>query len=478
MGQNIDRPTILIVFGATGDLFKKKLAGALFDLYISGYLPSFFRVIGLSRKPLSSQEFRNQIREQIMNSAHMRDEKTLERFLSHFQYERGDISVKSTYASLGNLLKMADSEARVCANKLFYLAVAPELYRTIFENLASSGLTVPCAPGDIEEKIAWSRVLVEKPFGTDENEARELDALLGSLFREEQIFRIDHYLAKETIQNILAFRFSNGLFEPLWNRKYIEKVEIKLLEAGRVDERGNFYDKIGALRDVGQNHSLMMLALIGMENPGALSASEIRLARSRVLKNIRMFGKKFSGSRGQYEGYQDEKGVAANSLTETSFKTKLEINNRRWRGVPFYIESGKAMPESLSEIIIYFREPKICICPPTVGEHSHQNILTFRIQPNEGITVLFWAKRPGFDFGLDARSLSFSYSDAEFGERRLRDAYERVLFDCIRGDQTLFASTAEVSSEWKVITPISKHLDKIPMVFYKQGTHPFRDNIT
>lgn len=473
-----NRPTVIVVFGATGDLFRKKLAQAIFDLYCGGYLPTPFRLIGFSRKPLSHEEFRARIKEIIISKGKSYSEESLNSFLSLVYYEQGDITNLETYKNLGRILQKTDIEVGVCMNKLFHLAVPPELYRPIFENLSLSGLTIPCAPGTNEEEMAWSRVLVEKPFGTDEEEARKLDLLLGSLFEEDQIFRIDHYLAKETIQNILTFRFSNALFEPLWNNQYIEKVEIKLHESLKVKDRASFYDKVGALRDVGQNHILVMLALIAMENPGKLDSKAIREARAEVLKDVVPFTKKAESyaMRAQYEGYQNEEGVRANSDTETFFKIKMKLNNRRWRGVPFFLESGKALREETSEIIVYFKAPEVCICPNGEGEHTHQNILTFRIGKNEGISALFWAKRPGFEFGLDSRALSFSYSDSDSEERKIPDAYERVLYDCIRGDQTLFASTDEVAREWKIITPISKDMKEVPLHTYKIDEYP-RDTL-
>ncbi|MEO8637297.1 MAG: glucose-6-phosphate dehydrogenase [Candidatus Taylorbacteria bacterium] len=476
MKSDTFRPTVIVIFGATGNLFRQKLVHALFDLFEAGHLPSPLRIVGFSRKALSHEEFRMQIKELLIAKHSDYSKDALEAFVSLASYEKGDIHELDTYIRLSKILSGIDHDAGVCMNKLFYLATAPELYRPILENLSASGLTIPCAPGTPEEKMAWSRVLVEKPFGGDQMEAEKLDMLLGKLFSEEQIFRIDHYLAKETIQNILTFRFSNGLFEPLWNRDNIDKVEIKLLESGRgkVAERGNFYDNLGALRDVGQNHLLSMLALVAMENPGRLDGEAVREARVKVLKDVRPFAGRVESyaSRAQYEGYRKEQGVASDSTTETYFKLKMEINSKRWKGVPIYLEAGKELPESKSEIIIYFKEPKVCICPPNRGEHSHENVLTFRIQPNEGISILFWAKRPGFEFGLDTQSLSFSYRDSDSENHLIPDAYERVLFDCIRGDQTLFSSTDEVKTEWKIITPIGKEWQKIPLLIYKAGEHP------
>lgn len=468
---------MLVVFGATGDLFKKKLAKAIFDLYAAGNLPRPFRIVGFSRKPLSHDDFRANIRE-ILTADKSFDAlraDIIDSFTRLAYYQKGDITDLGTYAKLGETLEKMDREANVCMNKLFYLAVSPLHYKTIFENLSKSGLTIPCAPTVPEHSMAWYRVLVEKPFGSDETEAMNLDKLLGRFFKEEQIYRIDHYLAKETIQNILTFRFSNTLFESLWNKENISRVEIKILESTNVSARGSFYDSIGALKDMGQSHILSMLALITMENPGALSPDAIRKARAKVVPFIKPYDKRPDKYvvRGQYEGYVAESAVNPVSQTETYFKIKVKVANKRWRSVPFYLESGKALGEAKSEIIIYFKEPKTCICPPSIGNHTHENILTFRIQPNEGITVLFWAKNSGFDFGLDAKQLSFLYNGKEgFETRKFPDAYERVLYDCIRGDQTLFSSTDEVMAQWKFITPVVRDLSSVPLVIYKQGENP------
>ncbi len=383
-------------------------------------------------------------------------EEDIKHFLDHMYYEQGLFDTPSSYANLSMRLKILDDGFHQCSNKLFHLAVAPSFYETILEHLSKSGLTIPCVGEE-----GWTRVLVEKPFGNDIETARKLDKRLGELFDEKQIFRIDHYLAKEALQNILAFRFSNTIFEPLWNSQHIEAVHIKLMEKSGIDGRGGFYDDVGALKDVGQNHILQMLALIAMEPPEKLDASSVRRQRAKLLAKIKPLNiKKLSevAVRGQYEGYAGEKGVKRNSQTETYFRLETYIDSPRWKNVPFYLESGKAMSESKSEINIYFK-----------SDTENQNILTFRIQPDEGIKIKFFVKTPGFGMKVEPKTMKFKYSDS-LAFQELPDAYERVLYDAITGDQTLFTSTDEVLSAWKFITSVLNEWNRLPLMTYKKGS--------
>lgn len=456
-------PVTFVIFGVTGDLSRKKLLPALFDLYAKRMLPQAFRIVGFSRKELGDDEFRHIAREAISAMKRAYAPEVLEEFLQHLSYRQGIFEDAVAYERLAEfLVEMDGREYSGCSHKLFYLATPPMLYETLLKNLAASGLTIPCGGA-----TGWTRVLVEKPFGSDLETARALDRMLGLLFKEEQIFRIDHYLAKETVQNVLAFRFSNILFEPLWNNRFVEKVEICLWEKSGIEGRGSFYDSVGALRDVGQNHILQMLSLVAMEDPKELDALLIRTERARVLSALRPIGEdtvRECVTRGQYNGYCETDGVDENSQTETRMRVRAFVDNERWRGVPFMLEAGKRMPETKTEIIVYFKHTETCLCPPE-AEHHHQNVLTFRIQPNEGIRVVFWAKKPGFATDLEPQELSFSYhSSAE--AKTLPDAYERVLYDCVRGDQTLFASTAEVEAAWQFITPILQHWQSVPLENY------------
>lgn len=461
------KPLSIVIFGATGDLFQRKLAPALFDLHLKGLLPPQSELIGFGRKPYSNDAFRGLLGDWALSRRHTAEDK-VDEFSARARYHQGNLNEAENYHALGALLAERDRARGLCSDKLFYLAVPPALYETVFVRLAHSGLAIPCAPGLAGAEQAWTRVAVEKPFGSDEKEAARLDYLLGKLFSEDQIFRIDHYLAKETVQNILSFRFSNGLFEPLWNREHIDSISIRMFEKEGVGSRGAFYDGIGALRDVGQNHLLQMLALIAMENPRELLPERIRAARLTVLRAVASGGKKMSEwvARGQYMGYRSEAGVSPDSETETFFSLRLCVRNKRWRGVPFVLESGKALTEGSVEISVFFK-PAPCLCPAR-HEEPHQNVLTFGISPQEEITVLFWAKRPGFAFGLEPKRLSFSFTQGAL-RSEVPDAYERVLVDAIRGDQTLFASTQEVRAEWRIITPILAKWSGLPLHTYEKG---------
>jgi glucose-6-phosphate 1-dehydrogenase len=425
--------------------------------------------VGFARKPYSHDAFRGLLNDWALSKRHSGEEEKAEEFSARAFYHKGDLTDAKSYDALGSFLSERDRERGECSDKLFYLAVPPNLYETVFVRLARSGLAMPCAPGVPDEKRAWTRVLVEKPFGSDEKEAARLDRMLGKLFSEEQIFRIDHYLAKETVQNIISFRFSNGLFEPLWNREHIERVEIEMAEPLGVEGRGAFYDSIGALRDVGQNHLLQMLALVAMENPRKMDAVSIRAARRKVLRAVAQGARAPVDwiVRGQYDGYRGETGVAADSQTETYFSLRMQVRSARWRGVPFVLSSGKAMSETRTRISVFFK-PAPCVCP--VGHESpHQNILTFSIAPQEEISVLFWAKEPGFEFALEPRRLAFSFHEGVL-EHTIPSPYERVLYDCLRGDQTLFASTDEVKAEWRIITPILEGWSALPLHSYSKGS--------
>lgn len=462
-------PTTIVIFGVTGDLSRRKLLPALFDLYSQGQLPEQFCVLGFSRSEMSDESFRALVRGIIEKKGYRHTPEKLDAFLALMHYAPGHFEEDDAYRRLGErLISLDEAVSGGCSNKLFYLAVPPEFYEGIFYQLANSGLTIPCGGAK-----GWTRVLVEKPFGKDLHTAQALDELLGKLFREEQIFRIDHYLAKEAMQNMLAFRFSNILFEPIWNSTYIERVAITLSEKEGIEGRGNFYDGVGALRDVGQNHLLQMLALVAMENPGALDAASIRSARARVLQELRPISAdditNASLVRGQYAGYTKELRVAPDSATETYFRMRVSVENHRWKGVPFVLESGKRLAEKKTEVRVYFKKAA-CLCPPDLERH-HQNMLIFRIQPDEGITVVFWAKKPGFAMELESKTLSFLYKETS-GTNLLPDAYERILYDCIRGDQTLFTSTEEVHASWKFITPILDQWQKLPLHVYETGSAP------
>ncbi len=462
------KPTVIVIFGATGDLCIRKLIPSFFGLYKKGMLPKNFRIVAFSRRPMSDKGYYAFLKdEQKRRKLPVLQGPEFKKFLKNVSYQQGLFDDPVSYKNLKKkLIGMDNQEFKRCSNKLFYLAVPPDLYQPILKNLSYHGLTIACSDGD-----GWTRILIEKPFGRDDETAKNLDHMLGKLFREEQIFRIDHYLAKETLQNILMFRFSNMLFEPIWNNQSIEKVEIKIYEKIDVEGRGAFYDNIGALRDVGQNHILRMLALIAMENPHTLDPNAVRSERYKVMKSLQPIRgadvKKYT-VRGQYKGYRNEPSVDKNSTTETYFKIKAFINNKRWKGIPFYLESGKAMKESKAEILVYLKESGAYLCP-NEGGCDFQNVIAFKIQPEEGIAIRFWAKKPGLVSVLEPRELSFLYNDVKTKEKTV-DAYERVLFDCIKGDQTFFTSTDEVLASWQFVTPIIESWKKAKLHIYSKGT--------
>lgn len=450
-------PTIFTIFGITGDLAGRKLLPSLLNLYVKKLLPQKFAIVGFSRRPFNREEFREFLRGHMQVKPGEYHEEDVKHFLDHMYYEQGLFDNPTSYANLSMRLNLLDEGFDQCSNKLFHLAVSPTFYEVILEHLSNSGLTIPCGGDE-----GWTRVLVEKPFGHNIETAKKLDKRLGELFEEDQIFRIDHYLAKEALQNILAFRFSNALFEPLWNHNHIEAVHIKLLEKVGVEGRGAFYDDVGALKDVGQNHILQMLTLVAMEPPTQFDAHTIRRERAKLLSKLKPLPTKKLFDyiiRGQYEGYANEKGVKRNSRTETYFRLETYIDSPRWKNVPFYLESGKALAESKSEVDVYFKNET---------DPERQNILTFRIQPDEGIKIRFFVKTPGFGMKVEQKTLKFRYSDSPHFQE-LPDAYERVLYDAIMGDQTLFTSTDEVMQAWKFITSIVAGWGNLPLVPYRKG---------
>ncbi len=454
-------PTTIVIFGITGDLAKKKLIPALWNLYKNNHLPKMFAIVGFARREWSDEQLQAYVREVLEEKGLTIEAEDEEHFVKRISLVNGDFTTIEAYQVLLKKLESIDAVIGMCSDKVFHLAVPPELYEGIFDNIHSSGL------GDLCSGIGgWTRILVEKPFGDNWDSAEKLDQKLGQLFKEEQIFRVDHYMSKEAVQNILVFRFANSLFEHLWDNRFIESVSIKLWEKDGINGRGAFYDKVGALRDVGQNHVLQMLTFIAMEDPGVMDPKRIRSARVKVLDALRPVAEDDMlrrVKRGQYNGYLEEKDVPENSKTETFFKIEAYIDNERWRDVPFVLESGKGMLESKTEIEILFKGKTFCLLLPNQEVLCPQNKLTFRIQPNEGISATFWSKKPGFGTDLESRTLSFEYTQSD---GVIPDAYERVIHDCIVGDQTLFTSTEEVFSSWKYITPILEQFDKVPLDIY------------
>ena len=452
-------PTIFIICGVTGDLAQRKLLPALLSLYTKKLLPKKFKIVGFSRREFTDADFRLFLKEEMHIKRDVYRPEDIHHFLNNVVYQQGQFDSQVAYENLSKrLAQIDDLEFKQCSNKLFHLSVAPSFYETILGQLSKSGLTIPCGGN-----LGWTRILVEKPFGNDIETAQKLDALLGTLFKEEQIFRIDHYFAKEALQNILAFRFSNSLFEPLWNNQHIECVNIQLLEKIGIEGRGNFYDSIGALKDVVQSHILAMLAQLVMNEPASFDAHNIRKERANVLKNIRPITSRNireSAVRAQYVGYTEEPGVSKSSNTETYFQIQTYIDSKVWKGVTFYLESGKALSENKTEISIYFKDKT---------KQNKPNILSLRIQPDEAIKIRFWVKKPGFGMQTEPKTLDFHYRDFH-APQSIPDAYERVLYDAILGDQTLFTSTDEIKYAWKFITPIIDSWKTLPLERYQKGS--------
>ena len=459
-------PTILVIFGATGDLMTKKIVPALFHLFTKGKLPSLFGLIGVARRDLSEDAFREHIQSVLTN--HQDAQNAHSAFLSLFSYHRGFFEKGADYESLAKKLGQIDGEWRVCSNKLFYLAVPPGLYEVIFRNLHSSGLTKPCSPEE-----GWTRIIVEKPFGNDLKTAQKLEGLLANLFKEIQIYRIDHYLAKEMVQNMLSFRFSNSVFEQSWSSAFIERIDIRLLEAIGVEDRGSFYDGLGALRDVGQNHLLQMLALVTMDHPLTFQAESVRKKRAQLLLALKKLSQReiIEGTfRAQYKGYHSIRGVEPHSQTETYFKIRVFLTLPRWQGMPIILESGKRMGKAKKEISITFKHPIPCLCPPGIQEHYKDKVI-FSLEPKEGIVIQFWSKKPGLTFEMEERTLDFLLR-AKRASGQYVEEYEKLLLDCIAGDQTLFVSTEEIRAMWRFIDPIASAWQKnlVPLKFYPPDT--------
>ncbi len=452
-------PCIVVIFGASGDLTKRKLVPALYRLVQERLLPAEFAIVGLARTQMSSDEFRARMKEAVVEFSEAKsvDEEVWNSFAQGLHYLTADINNASDYEKLAALLAQVDSERGTQGNRLFYLSVAPKFYAEAVKQLGEHGLAKPQGKG-------WVRVIVEKPFGTDLESARELNRELLKYLDEQQIYRIDHYLGKETVQNLLVFRFANGIFEPLWNRQYIDHVQLTNAEMVGVEGRGGYYDSAGVVRDMIQNHVFQVLSLVAMEPPVNLHSEAVRDEKIKALRAARDFTVERVREecvRGQYgpgsiagkpvPGYRQEQEVALDSATETFAMIKMYFDNWRWAGVPFYIRSGKRLPKRVTEIAIQFKAAPL----PLFGEALEQmtpNQLIIRIQPDEGITLRFAAKVPGQTTNIRDVNMDFRYG-ASFGVQ-LAEAYERLLLDCILGDSTLYARKDMTERGWEIVMPI------------------------
>lgn len=451
-------PIALVLFGATGDLAARKIVPALELLLQAGKLPAEFAIIGVGRRPYDDAAFRVHLTAEVRAKLGRTVGAAI---LKRLTYHEGTFEDPASYERLAERLSAIGQNGTV--NRLFYIATPPEQYATIFQQLAASGLT-----GSGDSLGGWSRVLVEKPFGRDAASADRLEMLLASLFREEQIYRIDHYLAKDLIQGILNFRFSNTLLEPSWGAHAIEQINLRLLETIGVEARGTFYDAVGALRDVGQNHLLQMLALVTMECPAQLTADAIRDSRARALEALRPPDDVPAATlRAQYDGYAGIAGVERGSKTETYFALRTTLTDPRWRGVTVTMEAGKRLGQVSKEIEIRFAHPSPCLCPPG---HHYQNRVILRLEPDPGIEVTFWTKRPGLSRELEEQTLAFALGKE--GRTQYLDEYAQLLADAIVGDQTLFISGREVAAMWRFVDPIREGWSSgdVPLLHYTPDT--------
>jgi len=441
--------TTIVIFGASGDLAARKLIPALYNNFRKRRLPDNLQILGFSRTPFSNDAFRGKMREAVSASAPgIFDEADWRSFARSLQYQPGDVGSGKDYETLSQRIHSRD---QLAGPIVYYLATAPGMYSTIIAFLGQASMLQESDRG------GFRRVVIEKPFGRDRASAVSLNRDLLSVMKESQIYRIDHYLGKETVQNLLVFRFGNAIFEPLWNRNYIDHVQITVAESVGVEHRANYYDQTGILRDMIQNHLLQLVTLVAMESPVVFEADALRNEKVKVLRVLRRISPEYSARhtvRGQYEGYLSEKGVAPDSSTETFAAIKLHVDNWRWQGVPFYIRSGKKMSEKSSEITIQFRRPPTQILDIAAGKTElFTNRLSMCIQPDEGIHLCFLAKVP--DQGLQTHPVDMGFNFREsFGGTAIPDAYERLLLDALNGDASLFARSDEIGLSWEFIDAV------------------------
>ena len=451
-------PCSVILFGASGDLAKRKVIPALYDLAQHDSLGERYAILGFARTPMTDDTFRATIGEAAKTISEVGpiEPAKWNAFSSNLYYSAGDYGDPNSYTQLAKRLAEIDAEKKLGGNRLFYLSTPPEVYPDIVEQLGRAGLARPANPN------SWVRIIIEKPFGRDLASARDLNKIVLNVFEEKQVYRIDHYLGKDTVQNLLVLRFGNGIFEPLWNRNYVDHVQITAAETLGVERRGGFYESAGALRDMIQSHVLQLTSLVAVEPPASFDATAVRNEKLKILQSIRPYNLEMvaqSVVRGQYSpgtldgknlaGYRDEPGVNPKSRTETFVAMRVLIDNWRWAGVPIYLRTGKRLAKRTTEIMIQFR------CAPHIvfrDRDVEPNRLVLNIQPDEGISVSFGAKRPGTDMSIGNVTMNFSYREAFGGTSR--SAYATLLNDCLRGDATLFDRGDSVEAAWSLVDPI------------------------
>jgi glucose-6-phosphate 1-dehydrogenase len=454
-------PCSLVIFGATGDLTTRKLAPSLYNLYLSQAFPESFVILGAGRSEMSHEQFQGMIKQALAGM----DLTRWDVFASNLYYKRMDLDSIDSFHELSGTLEKLEGKRGTRANRIFYLAIPPSAYGSVAAMLGKAGLS-----GEYGYGNGWSRLVVEKPFGNDLRSAQELDRQLHEYFSERQIFRIDHYLAKETVQNVLIFRFANAIFEPLWNRMFIDRVYITAAESIGVEKRAAYYEEAGVLRDMFQNHMMQLLAVTAMEPPAFFEAERVRDEHVKVFRSLRPIARDDPSKNlvlGQYgagvidgkqvPGYREEPGVKPDSLTPTFGMMKLFIDNWRWQDVPFYMASGKRLAGKLTEIVIYFKNVPHLLFEKVLDENITANLLTLRIQPEEKINLTFETKYPGAKVCLRSVTMDFNYQQNYEGP--ILDAYEKALIDCMQGDQMLFWRQDSVELCWAFLDPVLQHCE-------------------
>ncbi len=471
-------PAVLVVFGASGDLTSRKLMPAIEHLSLRRLLPAAFAVVGVARTEMDDDDFRERMRTTVEKIGGGGDEARhiWDAFAGAFRYVAGDYGDQDTYDRLRTALEELDRERGTGGNRLYYLATPPTTFPVIAEHLGVAGLNKP------ERDDAFVRIVIEKPFGHDQQSAADLDTVVHRSFDESQVYRIDHYLGKETVQNVLALRFANAIFEPIWNRRYVDHVQVTVAESLGVGHRGSFYEQAGALRDIVQNHLMQVLALTMMEPPATFDPNSIRDEKVKALRAVNPFTPEDVQTnvvRGQYRrgwvegeevpGYRDEEGVHPHSLRETYVAMKVEVDNWRWAGVPFYVRTGKRLPKRVTEVAMTFKDVPHLPFASEQAEGLEPDALVLRIQPDEGITLRFGAKVPGQAFRVRSVSMDFFYGAAFLEEPP--EAYERLLLDALVGDPTLFIRSDEVAQAWRICDPLltAWEEDDVPLARYEAG---------
>jgi len=456
-------PLSIVIFGASGDLTQRKLVPSLFNLYHKGRLPKKFRIIGYGNTAFTDDQFRTHLADGLRRFATFEyKSENWQSFAENLTYQQGRYTDLADFKKLGTFMKDWENGT---GNRIYYMSTPPGVFTNIVDLL---GLT-----NQLNEENDWRRVVIEKPFGTDLASACSLNEQIHKALNEKQIYRIDHYLGKETVQNILVARFANTIFEPLWNRNYIDHVEITVAEKVGVEHRGRFYDSVGVGRDMFQNHLLQLTSLVAMEPPSSFDASALRNEKVKVLNSIRPMRPEEVMQRtvrAQYKGYREENGVNPDSITPTYAAVKLQIDNWRWQGVPFYLRSGKGLKEKITQITIEFKEPPHLLFPTENGRLT-PNMLVLYLQPDEGIHWRFEAKVPDTIADMRSVDMEFHYEDS-FGKAAIPEAYERLLLDTISGDASLFTRADEVETAWSLIDPIIEtwSADGSSLAFYESGS--------